>query len=59
MGTRQKATVTQFIEILADGLGRNLEPYCQVFDEYGAGLPRKGEDLMLARAEERHGVFPL
>ena len=40
--------VAEVVEILADGLRRDLEARGEVVDRHAAGLPRKDEDLLVA-----------
>ena len=54
MGARQQSSVTKFVQILADGLRGDVEALRQIIDLDGARGPRKGKNLVLARAQLGH-----
>jgi hypothetical protein len=54
MGACQQSSVTKLVQILADGLRGNVKTLRQIIDLDGARGPRKGKDLVLARAQLGH-----
>jgi hypothetical protein len=55
MDAGQRAALAEIVEILADGLRRDLEPARQLLDHDAARGPRDVEDFGLAMRQSGHG----